>query len=42
VSLVLRYKPAWPLADALAELIAERGRRFDPRSSMRSSSWSGR
>jgi HD-GYP domain-containing protein (c-di-GMP phosphodiesterase class II) len=24
------YKPAWPLADALAELIAERGRQFDP------------
>jgi HD-GYP domain-containing protein (c-di-GMP phosphodiesterase class II)/CHASE2 domain-containing sensor protein len=24
------YKPAWPLADALAELAAERGRQFDP------------
>jgi HD-GYP domain-containing protein (c-di-GMP phosphodiesterase class II)/CHASE2 domain-containing sensor protein len=24
------YKPAWPLADALAELIAQRGRQFDP------------
>jgi HD-GYP domain-containing protein (c-di-GMP phosphodiesterase class II) len=24
------YKPAWTLADALAELVAQRGRRFDP------------
>jgi HD-GYP domain-containing protein (c-di-GMP phosphodiesterase class II)/CHASE2 domain-containing sensor protein len=24
------YKPAWPLADALAELTAQRGRQFDP------------
>ena len=24
------YKPAWPLADALAELAAQRGRQFDP------------
>jgi response regulator RpfG family c-di-GMP phosphodiesterase len=24
------YKPAWPLRDALAELIAQRGRQFDP------------
>ena len=24
------YKPAWPLEDALAELVAERGAHFDP------------